>query len=246
MIRCISIDPVAARGAAEHRAPLAVFCSRRLRGEAIQYNRDVKKWCLRIAMVLMLGVLMNVAVAWCCVYSIPSGAITPSDVEPPDYTWVEKHRQTPETFQGHSRAEFFGVTLDGFDILYNKEFSRIIVFRARAGWPWRSLSGGYWEVIAQPATQPWGEAARTIAITSVYVPIAEEERSCYYPIAPILPGFVLNTIFYGAIWFALFFGFSTTCRAIRRQRGRCPMCGYHLRGEFEKGCSECGWGRGRS
>jgi hypothetical protein len=70
-------------------------------------------------------------------------------------------------------------------------------------------------------------------------------------------GFVTNTLFYAAIWFGVFFGFASAKRAIRRRRGRCPMCGYDLRGQRhegtpgearrhegqEAGCPECGWGR---
>ncbi len=29
----------------------------------------------------------------------------------------------------------------------------------------------------------------------------------------------------------------------RRQRGRCPECGYDLRGNRDAGCPECGWRR---
>ena len=63
------------------------------------------------------------------------------------------------------------------------------------------------------------------------------------PLRPIWPGFLIDTVFYAAIWFALFFGFASAKRAIRRKRGRCPRCGYDLRGNLSAGCSECGWGR---
>jgi hypothetical protein len=65
------------------------------------------------------------------------------------------------------------------------------------------------------------------------------------PMRPLWPGFVLDTLFYAAIWFGLFFGFASAKRAIRRRRGRCPMCGYDLRGApgLAAGCSECGWNR---
>ena len=54
--------------------------------------------------------------------------------------------------------------------------------------------------------------------------------SALIPFSPLLPGFVIDTLFYAAIWFGVFFGFASAKRAIRRKRGRCPMCGYDLRG----------------
>ncbi len=63
---------------------------------------------------------------------------------------------------------------------------------------------------------------------------------------PIWPGFLIDTLFYGAIWFGLLFGFGATrtaLRALRTRRGLCPMCGYDLRGNLDAGCPECGWNR---
>ena len=63
------------------------------------------------------------------------------------------------------------------------------------------------------------------------------------PLRPIFPGYLIDTLFYSAIWLALFVGPGAARRTIRRRRGRCPMCGYDLRGDLESGCPECGWGR---
>jgi len=72
------------------------------------------------------------------------------------------------------------------------------------------------------------------------------------PLYPIWPGFVFDTLFYAAIWGGVFFGFTSAKRFIRAKRGRCPRCGYDLRGQRMKdhgqaahatGCPECGWGR---
>jgi len=60
---------------------------------------------------------------------------------------------------------------------------------------------------------------------------------------PLWPGFVIDTLFYGAIWFGVFFGFTSAKRFIRVRRGRCPRCGYDLRGQSAQGCPECGWNR---
>jgi len=56
-------------------------------------------------------------------------------------------------------------------------------------------------------------------------------------------GFIINTLFYAAMWFGIFFGVGFVKRVLRRKRGRCVKCSYDLRGEFDTGCPECGWGR---
>lgn len=62
---------------------------------------------------------------------------------------------------------------------------------------------------------------------------------------PIWPGLIADSGLFGAGWFLLLFGPWMTRRMLRRRGGRCPACGYNLRGEFALGCSECGWDRGR-
>jgi hypothetical protein len=80
---------------------------------------------------------------------------------------------------------------------------------------------------------PW------IAMRRWVRPLPEHQNRL--PLFPLMSGFAIDTLFYAAIWFGLFFGFASARRAVRRARGRCPMCGYDLRGALEKGCSECGW-----
>jgi hypothetical protein len=72
----------------------------------------------------------------------------------------------------------------------------------------------------------------------------------YLPTRPIWRGMIVNTIFYGCLWWialSLLIAASGMLRALpaalRRRRGRCPRCGYDLRGRFDEGCSECGWRR---
>jgi len=64
------------------------------------------------------------------------------------------------------------------------------------------------------------------------------------PVLPIWVGFVGNTVFYATVWFALTLGFRLARGSVRHRRGRCLSCGYDLRGDFDAGCPECGWGRG--
>jgi len=114
------------------------------------------------------------------------------------------------------------------------------------GWPCRS---GYVEVRTVVRTKTGQHIPRNVWSTTSGIEIVADNpnnRLPYFrvlPLRPIFPGFLIDTLFYGVIWYGLFFGTGATRRAIRRKRGRCPMCGYDLRGNFESGCSECGWNR---
>ncbi len=92
----------------------------------------------------------------------------------------------------------------------------------------------------------------------------------HLPLLPIWPGFLIDTLFYAAIWLGVFFGFTSAKWFLRAKRGRCPRCGYDLRGQRlvmsdqrlaksdqepatlkpqvsspkpSSGCPECGWNR---
>ena len=65
------------------------------------------------------------------------------------------------------------------------------------------------------------------------------------PLRPIWPGFVADLLMYASFWFALWFGLGRARAFVRRRGGRCPSCGYDLRGTSGGGggCPECGWRR---
>lgn len=69
------------------------------------------------------------------------------------------------------------------------------------------------------------------------------------PLAPIWFGLLANTFLYAAIFFSIPWIFFVSRRLYRhfrgrprRRRGHCPFCGYDLRGDFSRVCSECGRG----
>ena len=67
------------------------------------------------------------------------------------------------------------------------------------------------------------------------------------PIVPIWRGLIINGLIFGCAWYVILFDVPGLLRRrkrkTRRIEGRCPACGYDLKGEFEAGCPECGWRR---
>lgn len=60
------------------------------------------------------------------------------------------------------------------------------------------------------------------------------------PLHPIWPGFAMNTLFYAGILWLLFVALFTMRRCLRIRRGLCAKCGYDLRASSSGHCPECG------
>ena len=117
----------------------------------------------------------------------------------------------------------------------------VVVAEAR-GLPMRSLwcePGMSFTDVAYP---PIGG----IQISEDYAHVTDPEIEPTLPLRPIIPGFLINTILYAFVCFAVFTSPGALKRALRTRRGHCAQCGYDLRGAdaaHPVGCPECGWGR---
>jgi hypothetical protein len=63
------------------------------------------------------------------------------------------------------------------------------------------------------------------------------------PLAPLWPGFLINTAIYSGALLVLYGAFLASPwmrRVRRRRRGQCIHCGYDLRGDSHDRCPECG------
>jgi len=107
-----------------------------------------------------------------------------------------------------------------------------------AGLPCRAFIGARW--LSGPSLL---SSAAIDNPVRTQAPGAFAFSSEFLPLRPIFPGFLVNTLFYAAMWFGIFFGVAALRRFIRKRRGRCVKCGYDLRGDVAAGCPECGWGR---
>jgi hypothetical protein len=75
---------------------------------------------------------------------------------------------------------------------------------------------------------------------NVLQPISTVLSNGFYraPYRPIWPGFAINTIFYAAVLWVMFFAPGKVKRTIRRRRGLCPTCAYPV--GSSPVCTECG------
>lgn len=69
----------------------------------------------------------------------------------------------------------------------------------------------------------------------------------YLPAKVIWFGATVNTLMSALLWWLLLMVLMRLVlrvpRWLRKRKGRCPQCGYDLRGKLDDGCSECGWRR---
>ena len=63
------------------------------------------------------------------------------------------------------------------------------------------------------------------------------------PWRPVWAGIAINSAWWGMLWGVLVLIPAGVRRTIWGWRGRCPKCGYDLRGQAIEGCPECGWKR---
>jgi hypothetical protein len=224
----------------------------------------MKRWVLRAILCLLLGAVTTVAVAWGSPF-VTFGTNYDGEWE------IDRSQGARERFWSLSRpfdlpdfeireiwtveygreGEVYYLTMTGAPPDHRTFSPWAMIGRQHCGWPARAMwseeysfidnnSGGY--VGERSGGRMCLEFPRE-DIRSTASGVVIDRRSIQFPLGILPIGFGMNTLFYAAIWFGVFFGFAGAKRAIRRRRGRCPRCGYDLRGSLAAGCSECGWGR---
>lgn len=261
-----------------------------------RYRDDMKRGRVigvRLVVFLLLGAVINIAVAWGCAIWSDAPLMRPakwtadsSDLErlqrlgwtprPANQSWEYWHSIHGAT--GFGLSEWYVVersksVLD--DLPSHRNYSQRqfhIGTEFQAGWPMRSM---FWTSLDRT-----GNGQGVIAVLRSWRPRAESgitgravdgrdqtpredwDRSMsaqlpptigpfslsserVLPLRPLWVGFIMNTAMYASVlWLA-----ASTVSGRRRQRrfsrGRCPRCGYDLRGDYTSACSECGWLRKR-
>jgi len=212
----------------------------------------VKRWIFTILLFLLLGAIVNIAVAWGLAISVDV------DSEP---TGFEERAEWPDVVPENWPGPLIGVWRGGFGWRASTHIAMRLAMAAdregwnaanhylhsaEVGWPYPSL---YWRVraIVSPQGMPAQSWSPVITGNGIrpdwdglgFTPLSWKRL----PTRPIWPGFLINTIFYALVLLPLYCTPFIARRHIRVKRGRCPQCGYDLRGELDAGCPECGWNR---
>ncbi len=189
----------------------------------------MKRQLLVIAVFLVAGAVVNVAVAWGCALWAEQPLMRVEAVTLDDAPWP---RPVPRGWPPPTSRfvdSTFGTTSVVFET--NTETGRPSYRQAlvRWGWPLRGLESELRCVLSGVAD------CEVLASTSD--PFAKSS-SWAVPTRPIWLGFAVNTLLYATVLWLLICGPFVLRRFIRVKRGRCPACGYP-RGEAAV-CTECG------
>jgi len=225
-------------------------------------------WARRIRtmlLLLLLGLAMTVAIGWCCAWFVPPEHVRATGRLSDDgkgVCWTRESLGVEQTaFWPAVPAEF---STDPIDV-YRRGVRAYDVsqwsMEGSAGWPlpalrWRCELG--WSAVATspPATNNFGLPPLFITtlpapvITSVshgWAPAGAVKLDSFgslvlhlLPCEPIWRGLAANTAFCGAsMWLAGWIA-AVLRRGRRMRRGLCMLCGYDLRGLWERRCPECG------
>ena len=216
-------------------------------------------------MFLLLGAIVNVAVAWGCAILVDMTPATGNVRKGGDLSLVTDHG----SLVGWMRCRVGSTQIElccrdvGLPSLWNSEWRWAInrfpawveflmaypddmdrpvpTFYASArGWPLRCLWGDYvlWPVRGTSGMYEITDSRWMIFLgdSSMQVPTRYDARAL--PLHLLETGFAINTIFYAAILWLLFAAPFALRRRRRIKRGLCPACAYPI--GTSPVCTECG------
>ncbi len=214
----------------------------------------MKRWITKLVLSLLLGAVINVAVAWGCA-QLTSGPLIEQEIRDSDLSiWrVQMRTGWPNEPYGRSEARAFGKRyevmagrIDFANASAPPGWLKGIYKEWRVGWPLPCLARHTWLSFGKNIPSGYGFATGQEERGLVVLPqngMFAGFRQRRLPIEPVWPGLILNTLFYAVFLWLLWSAPFAARRIIRRKRGHCLNCAYDLRGDSEGGCPECGWRR---
>ncbi len=179
---------------------------------------------IRIFVFLLLGAIVNVAVAWgFCRHPWNGHVVRDGGSSGEDTAWWGS-RAPP--FIPRDAPALAAAEIQWFarrELVMGDEWGAVRGTHTRAGWPMFALEWEYWR------SETSGQSIGTL-----------EPGDDIMSSRPICPGFVINTVFYAAVLWLLFAAPFALRRRRRIKRGLCPACGYQWGAGTSPVCTECG------
>lgn len=222
-------------------------------------RRNLRRIIRKFAMFVLLGAIVNVAVAWriACLVVVNSNIVrlgqTTTDLPKWHYEF-----SIPQA-AGSLRVWSFVTRQDGPDQTMYPTDPEIVTnwtrltrtpsdqdMQTRDRW---IEDGRGWPLLAMYCrwTRPFDLSADYKLYAGLPLPKSRASRVeaaqlRAIPLLPMWPGFGINTLFYAAVLWALFAGPGKIRRRLRARRGLCLACAYDLRGRAADSttCPECG------
>ena len=191
---------------------------------------------LLIALWLLIGAVVNVAIAWGLVMlPIPTSMPLPDEILHGGW-WGRSSPSPPSPFTFSlfsSRGGEWWVSHESVESRQSEEVTKQLI--VRVGVPMQSM-------------QWWATGSSVADVHGAWkVPSTRSGTSAYLPLVPAIPGFALNTCFYALLAWSLIRAPLALRRWRRRRAGWCIACGYDLKGLVESApCPECGRAIGSS
>jgi hypothetical protein len=215
----------------------------------------MKRWLVRICVFLLLGAIVNIAVAWL----LAGTYVFRSD---PVMNWGVSSKSGLAWFYAMGHSPGYAVVQREVVEMNEQELAYLVGFFDRfskvpaptwslasttnplsmpedndplveqaAGWPLLAMKCDY--VIEVPGYVDG--VANGIAISGIR---GDANSLRLLPLRPIWPGFAINTVFYAGVLWLLFAVPFALRRRWRIRRGLCPACAYPV--GTNTVCTECG------
>lgn len=211
----------------------------------------MRRQLFKLGLFLLLGAIVNVAVAWACVQFRSTHAFDwESTLRADENQWIARLglMLDPEQEVLVSRYRSIGVDMRQFlwTPLDRDSAATGLGIELHAGAPFKSLRGEIVPSTMEPfrwvADVTSGRAAYQVrGLVQFGDPVvgwSDESLHRTMPIRPIWGGFAANTVFYASVLWILVAASGAVRRRVRVRRGLCPACAYPT--GSSAACSECG------
>ncbi len=202
----------------------------------------------RATIFLLLGAIINVAVAWACVYPGVGGRrLGLIDDSHYELAWWQTYAplewKSKYGFSGEVLAPGFVVPLRYSDPSFPS--ARALYGSVQSGLPLKSMGGHLWCITTyhdESGRYNERDDLHSVGLWRFGSELdAEDSLLSSLPLRPLWCGFMFNSTLYGgALWIFMLAAPRKIITRRRLKHGRCPICNYDLRATTTGICPECG------